>query len=216
MTASRHTADARETAAERLSRRLPTLTTPRLILRPFDPAADLEPLARIARDADTMRYLAHGRPWTHQESVEMIGRHVAQYGHGLGFGAVLDKATGEFAGWAGVQNPKRWPKMMVDLELPCDVIEVGWTLAPPWRGRGYATEAARAWLGYGFASLGLEEIIAVHDVPNVASERVMDRLGMTRRHTFSLTDGSRMCLHATDRHAWRTTAAADGPAQRLR
>ena len=205
-----------EPALGRTAGRLPTLTTPRLVLRPFDAAGDLEALAAIASDADTMRYLAHGRPWTRQETVEMLERHVAQYPRAMGFAALVDKATGELAGWAGVQNPKVWPKMMVEPTLPTDVVEVGWTLAPVWRGRGYATEAARAWLDYGFDSLGLEEIIAVHDVPNVASERVMDRLGMSRRRTFALTDGSQMCLHAIDRQTWSGYAPAEGPEQRLR
>ncbi|NIV36970.1 MAG: GNAT family N-acetyltransferase [Anaerolineae bacterium] len=58
--------------------------------------------------------------------------------------------------------------------------EVGWALAAEYRGQGYATEAARALLDYGFASLDLHRIHADTNSDNVASLRVMERLGMRR------------------------------------
>jgi RimJ/RimL family protein N-acetyltransferase len=151
---------------------LPTITTDRLILRAFEPS-DLDALAELTMDAETMRYIAGGEGWT--------------------------RATGEFLGWNGLQNPRRWMSMVMDCPLPSDTIEVGWTLRPKSLGRGYATEAARAWVAYGFEALTLPEIIAVHDPANVASERVMDRLGMTQRETVELNDGDTLCLHLLGR-----------------
>ena len=59
---------------------------------------------------------------------------------------------------------------------PC--IEIGWRLIPSaWR-KGYATEAARAWLAYGFNTLGLSEIFSFTPRLNLASQRVMQRIGM--------------------------------------
>ena len=58
--------------------------------------------------------------------------------------------------------------------------EVGWALAAEYRGQGYATEAAGALIDYGFASLGLHRIHADTNSDNVASLRVMERLGMSR------------------------------------
>ena len=94
--------------------------------------------------------------------------------------------------------------MVTSRAFPVCPVEVGWTLAPAWRGRGYATEAASAWMGYGFETLGLDEIISVHDPDNVASERVMDRLGMVQREMLGLVDGQRLCLHAVTRNGWES------------
>ena len=59
-------------------------------------------------------------------------------------------------------------------------VDVGWRLARAYWGRGYATEAARAAVGYGFGPLGLDEIVAFTSAGNGRSESVMVRLGMTR------------------------------------
>jgi len=58
--------------------------------------------------------------------------------------------------------------------------EVGWALGEEHRGQGYATEAARALMDYGFNSLGLHRIHADTNSDNVASWRMMERLGMRR------------------------------------
>ena len=59
-------------------------------------------------------------------------------------------------------------------------VEVGWRLARVHWGQGYATEAARGWLEHGFGVMGLEEIVAFTVPANLASQRVMARLGMRR------------------------------------
>jgi len=58
--------------------------------------------------------------------------------------------------------------------------EVGWALNIGYRGRGYATEAARALISYGFQTLGLHRILADTSNMNVSSLKVMERLGMRR------------------------------------
>ncbi len=58
--------------------------------------------------------------------------------------------------------------------------EIGYALGIKYRGQGYATEAARALMAYGFTSLGLHRIQADTDSDNYASWRVMERLGMRR------------------------------------
>jgi RimJ/RimL family protein N-acetyltransferase len=59
-------------------------------------------------------------------------------------------------------------------------LEVAWRLARTAWGHGYATEAARAVLEYGFGPLGLPEIVAVTMAGNARSRAVMERIGMTR------------------------------------
>jgi RimJ/RimL family protein N-acetyltransferase len=58
--------------------------------------------------------------------------------------------------------------------------EIGWALGVEYRGQGYATEAARALMDYGFNSLGLHRIHADTNSDNLASWRIMERLGMRR------------------------------------
>jgi RimJ/RimL family protein N-acetyltransferase len=90
---------------------------------------------------------------------------------GWGFWAIEVRATGELAGMTGLDP--------VDEGLPFHGVEIGWRLARPAWGHGYATEAARAALAYGFGTLGRREILAVAAAGNVRSHAVMKRLGMT-------------------------------------
>ncbi|MEV0810061.1 GNAT family N-acetyltransferase [Micromonospora sp. NPDC050200] len=90
---------------------------------------------------------------------------------GYGFWAVEVRDTGEFVGFTGLDD--------VDEEVPVTGVEVGWRLARSAWGHGYATEAARAALRYGFDTIGLAEILAITTATNVRSQAVMRRLGMT-------------------------------------
>ena len=64
------------------------------------------------------------------------------------------------------------------------VVEVGWSIAPERWGEGYATEAARVSLEWGFERAGLREIVSFAMVENAASLRVMEKLGMTYERVF--------------------------------
>jgi ribosomal-protein-alanine N-acetyltransferase len=59
-------------------------------------------------------------------------------------------------------------------------VEVGWRLAHEYWGRGYAPEAGRASLDYAFDVIGLDEVVSFTTVANLRSQRVMQKLGMTR------------------------------------
>ena len=88
--------------------------------------------------------------------------------HGFGIWVVEERATHEFAGECGL----RW------LEDGSDV-ELSYGLYPHFRGRGLATEAARAVLDFGVEVLGLERIVALSRGDNTESHRVLEKLGMT-------------------------------------
>lgn len=60
------------------------------------------------------------------------------------------------------------------------IYEIGWVFHPDHQGKGYATEAARAMLRYGFETLGVHRIIATCQPENIGSWRVMEKLGMVR------------------------------------
>jgi RimJ/RimL family protein N-acetyltransferase len=90
---------------------------------------------------------------------------------GWGWWAIEAPDEGGLIGMAGLDP--------VDEEVPLHGTEAGWRLARSSWGRGYATEAAQAVLQYGFANLGLPEILAIAAAGNVRSHAVMRRLGMT-------------------------------------
>ncbi|MEV0899524.1 GNAT family N-acetyltransferase [Actinoplanes sp. NPDC049802] len=89
---------------------------------------------------------------------------------GWGWWAVEVTATGEFIGMAGLDP--------VDEEAPVTGVEAGWRLARSAWGHGYATEAARAVLAYGFRTLRLPEVLAISVAGNERSRALMSRLGM--------------------------------------
>ena len=148
--------------------------TARLRLRPFE-ERDADALFAVFSDPAVGRFVGgpHASP---DDSAALIARnraHHARHGHSLW--AVEERESGVLVGEAGLQL----------LELVGPETEIGWTLGSPWWGRGYATEAARAWLDAAFTTLGLDAVIATVLPENAASHAVARRLGMEhagRRH----------------------------------
>ncbi|MFO1159535.1 MAG: GNAT family N-acetyltransferase [Reyranellaceae bacterium] len=93
--------------------------------------------------------------------------------HGFGLWAVELRDGAPFIGFTGLSVPGFDAPFM-----PC--VEIGWRLAAAHWGRGYATEAARLALDYGFGSAGLAEIVSSTAATNLRSRAVMERLGMRR------------------------------------
>jgi RimJ/RimL family protein N-acetyltransferase len=93
--------------------------------------------------------------------------------HGFGLWAVEVPGIADFIGFVGLSVPRFQAHF-----TPC--VEVGWRLAHEHWGRGYATDAARAALDFGFRRLALEEIVSFTVPANQRSRRVMERIGMTR------------------------------------
>jgi RimJ/RimL family protein N-acetyltransferase len=92
--------------------------------------------------------------------------------HGWGLWAVEVLGGDPFVGSVGLNSPT--------FEAPfMPAVEVGWRLLPEHWGNGYATEAARAAVRFGFDRLGLDEIVSFTTTVNEPSRRVMERLGMT-------------------------------------
>jgi len=147
------------------------LTTPRLGLRRWLPA-DIPPYARMNQDPAVREYFPS--LMTYEESavsVRLIERHFDEYGYGLYAVDVL--LTGEFIGFNGFSHPgfDAW-------FTPC--VEIGWRLRQEAWGQGYAVEAAQAVLAYGLGTLGLTRVLSWTAVLNTRSERVMQKIGMTR------------------------------------
>ena len=146
------------------------IETRRLLLRPFRDG-DATAFYHLNSDPDVMRYMAG--TLTRRQSDDLLEQLIERSQAGdITFRAVVLKA-GHFLGIAGLNRPRFEAPFM-----PC--IEVGWRLATPAWGRGYATEAARAAVQHGFDNLGLREIVAFAPPQNERSIAVMERLGMRR------------------------------------
>jgi RimJ/RimL family protein N-acetyltransferase len=149
----------------------PTLTTERLILRPWRDA-DLAPFARMNADPEVMAHLPG--LLTPTESNAMAERiRTAMRDEAFGLWAVQVAGGAEFVGYTGLSRPRFAAPF-----TPC--VEVGWRLSRAAWGQGYATEAARAAIHHGFAVAGLEQIVSFTVPANRRSIAVMRRLGMQR------------------------------------
>lgn len=144
------------------------LTTARLVIRPWT-EADRAPFEAMSADAAVMRYL---RPLPDRAASDAwIDRQIARVAEGYGMRAVCD-AEG-FVGSVGLAR--------VPYEAHfTPAVEIGWRFVRRVWGRGYAPEAAAALLAEGFGRFGLKEIVANASVGNLASQRVMAKLGMVR------------------------------------
>jgi RimJ/RimL family protein N-acetyltransferase len=180
-----------------------TLTTERLILRPWQDE-DLEPLFAINGDPESMRYFA--ATMTRAESDAWAARmrvHFAE--HGWGFWVVAEAASGDFVGVVGLMTIP-WQADFTP------AVEIGWRIGARFRRQGYAEEAARAALGFGFAALGLASIVAFTVPGNAASWKLMEKLGMRHEGEFDhprLPEGHHYRRHLLYRlgHAgWRDGA----------
>ena len=150
---------------------VPRLDTDRLILREWR-EEDLEPFAGLNADPRVAEFLPH--PLSRAESdalVERIVRHWVE--DGVGQWAIERREDAAFLGFTGLARHR--------FEAPfMPAIEVGWRYAVEAWGHGYATEAARAALAFGFEVRGLDEIVSFTVPANARSLAVMARLGMTR------------------------------------
>lgn len=168
----------------------PTLETERLILRQWRDS-DFEPFARLSSDPEVMKYYPD---ILNKKSSDIFVKRCQSLinKYGWGFWAVELKSNNKFIGFVGLHNP--------ETELPFSpCTEIGWRLAKPYWGYGYATEAAKASLNYAFEKLNLSEVVSFTTPANVKSISVMKKLNMI--NTFSnfnhpnIADGHALQAH---------------------
>ena len=186
----------------------PVLRTERLLLRPWR-SADRPAFARMNADPDVMEFFV--APLTREESDAFVDRLEAGFAaHGFGVWAVEELSTGAFIGFAGLLH-----QTFEAAFTPA--FEIGYRLAKHAWNQGYATEAAREAVRFGFERAGLDEIVSMTAVGNVRSRAVMDKLGMTH----DLCDdfdhprvpgGHPLKRHVLYRLTRRNWQAAHGPA----
>ena len=144
------------------------LETKRLRLRRFH-EEDWDAYAAMCADPDVMRYLGTGVTLSRDDAWRQIASILGHWQlRGYGMWALESKATGELVGRAGFLNPAGWPGF-----------ELGWTLGKAHWGKGYASEAAREALRYGFEVLKRDRVISLIRPGNAPSVRVAEAIGET-------------------------------------
>lgn len=161
-----------------MSKDIPELHTTRLRMRGWT-AADRDDFAVMNADPEVMEHFPSTLTREQSDSfVDRIDRVFTERGYGLW----ALEADGTFLGFTGLWPPNFHDPFMD--ELPPPVVEVGWRLRRDAWGQGYATEAAREAVRFGFEALRLPQIVSFAVVGNLRSQAVMKRLGMTLLTTY--------------------------------
>lgn len=170
------------------------IETDRLLLRVFR-EDDLPAYQQnIYGDADVTTYMAGGAPRPIERTLQTLRYFVQhQVEHGFSVWAVTEKATGDFVGHGG----------LCYLGDTGDV-EIAYAFGKDYWGKGYATEVARASLRFGFEHGGLAIIHALANTPNIPSQKVMQKLGMTHEGlTTRYHGGEALELYTITREAFQ-------------
>jgi ribosomal-protein-alanine N-acetyltransferase len=147
---------------------VPIVETERLILCDFE-LHDLDELSAILGKPAVMRYMPGGNPFPRVRAEKTLRGIIGHWEErGFGWWAVRQRDSPNLIGWCGLTYLK---------EL--DEVEVAYLFDEPHWRKGFATEAALASLRYGFNNVGLDTIVALAHVDNIASRRVMEKCGMT-------------------------------------
>jgi RimJ/RimL family protein N-acetyltransferase len=170
---------------------IPTLTTERLLLRPFR-LADVEPFCALMQDPDVVRFIGDRQVPSLEECWRAIASWIGHWAlRGYGHWAVEERSTGSLVGRIGVHYPAQWPGP-----------EVAYALGKAYWGRGYATEGAAAAIDWAFGSTDLPTLISLIDPANTPSIGVASRIGETRRGETQLR-GHRVLVYGIDRATWQ-------------
>ena len=174
------------------------ILTERLRLRPWR-KEDLTPLAEIFARPEVWRF-PFGRGFTVEESEAYLTRVIERQDSASSSPAAAEeRGTGRLIGYVALTPPTWFPAIM-------PTVEIGWRLDPGHWGRGLATEGARAVIDHGFREIGLPEILSIYQPENVASGRVMERIGMhfdrdARHPTF----GVALRIYRLSRSQWEAS-----------
>jgi RimJ/RimL family protein N-acetyltransferase len=165
------------------------IETSRLILRP-PVAGDLDGWAGLDADGEAARFIGGVQTRSQsQDGLAQVDRMWAQRGASLF--SVLERETGTWVGRVGPWIPEGHIGT-----------EIGWAMARPFWGRGYAFEAAAAIMTWAFERLAWTEVIHCIDAPNLSSIALAERLGSRWLREDQEADGKVVQVYGQTREAW--------------
>ncbi len=164
-----------------------TIETARLLLRPLE-IQDVDGLFALDSNPNVHTYLGKNPVTSKDEIVKVISAIQKQYKeNGIGRWAAIDKATNEFLGWAGL-------KLERNVNGRETFYDLGYRFREEFWGKGYATEAGKAWIAHGFEKMRLPEINAFVAAGNAASRHVLEKCGLVHTENFEY-DGEPECWY---------------------
>ncbi|MEA5564086.1 GNAT family N-acetyltransferase [Anabaena sp. UHCC 0399] len=168
---------------------MPEIETTRLILRHFS-LDDFDSLFRLYSDAEVMRYLS---PRTKAQTQASLIKHIQHWQeHNLGMWAVVYKDSGKMIGRCGLGFLDTTPE-----------VELGYVLDKSYWNMGLGTEASQATLKYGFLKVKLDRIVAIARPENIASRRVIEKVGMKyQKHAHYY--GQDVVYYALSKSEWQS------------
>ena len=172
------------------------LETERLVLRPWRDD-DLDGLAAMNADLVVMQFIGDGHLHDREEAANMLASLRRGWDeHGFGRWAAERRSDGAFAGFCGVGFVTWSPEL-------AGQPEIGWRLPRALWGAGYATEAAIASRDDFFRTTGYDHLTSLSNPANLASERIMEKLGMRRVDDVRHPRFGPIHRHRLDRADWR-------------
>ena len=158
--------------------------TDRLMFREWK-SKDVDPFHAICSDSRVMKYVGNGEVWQRERTGQFIQLAMESL-QSIGYcqWALIHRAENKLIGYCGFRKTNGYP-------------EIGWRLAPAFWKQGLATEAARTALQHGMQTLRFTRVTATVQAANVASVRVIDKLGMTLEQRL-VRDGREILIYAVD------------------
>jgi len=168
--------------------------TERLLFREILPT-DIEGMYELDADPEVHRYLGNKPMATKEQALEMINFIMQQYAdYGIGRWAIIDKKTNEFMGWSGLKY------VNTEINNHNNFYDLGYRLIRKYWGQGIATESALASLKYAFDKLKATEVCGMAECENIASNKVLRKVGLKFIETFDLNG---------TKHNWYKIVRAD-------
>ncbi len=167
---------------------IPELETDRLILRGYR-LDDLDRVHEIFSHEEVARFVMGGKPASREQAWKLMALALGHWDlMGYGLWAIVEKQSGVLIGEVGIQFPVGFPHA-----------EVGWSLDRAFWGAGFATEAAREAIRFGFDQLKLEYLISLIADDNLSSQKVAQRLGHYKTlEVFEFPDGMKTTIWRID------------------
>lgn len=161
------------------------IETKRLILRDLL-ETDMDGIFELDSNPIVHKYLGNNPIKTKEKASKIIQFVQQQYKErGIGRFAAIEKSSGDFIGWSGLKLNSDKKEALNGQK---DFYDIGYRFIPRYWGNGYATESALAVMYFGFKKLNLETICGAAEMDNIASNKVLQKIGLKFINEFTYED----------------------------